>query len=104
MVFNSPLVFVFYVIVISSYGFNLSQSAFPDGRNDCKKREFQCNNGKCVALTWTCDGENDCGDNSDETNKQQCRGKIGFMRQFSCCVRFQRPRNIFTVYLHWIEL
>lgn len=33
--------------------------------------EFQCNNTLCKPLAWKCDGEDDCGDNSDE-NPDQC--------------------------------
>ena len=33
----------------------------------CSTHEFLCGNEQCVPLTWTCDGEDDCGDNSDET-------------------------------------
>ena len=33
----------------------------------CSTHEFLCGNQQCVPLTWTCDGEDDCGDNSDET-------------------------------------
>ena len=33
----------------------------------CPLDEFQCNNTLCKPLAWKCDGEDDCGDNSDET-------------------------------------
>ena len=33
----------------------------------CEPNEYQCNNKKCVLKTWRCDGDDDCGDGSDES-------------------------------------
>ena len=41
----------------------------------CPLDEFQCNNTLCKPLAWKCDGEDDCGDNSDE-NPEEC-GEAG---------------------------
>ena len=36
------------------------------------RTEFECHNGECIGRDLQCDGNNDCGDDSDE---QSC-GKI----------------------------
>ena len=32
----------------------------------CSENKFVCQNGKCIPSAYVCNGENDCGDNSDE--------------------------------------
>lgn len=54
----------------------LSQHLGPVGRH-CPLDEFQCNNTLCKPLGWKCDGEDDCGDNSDE-NPEECGENLCF--------------------------
>ncbi len=39
---------------------------------DCEWSEFWCTNGECVNSPYVCDGNDDCGDNSDE---RSCGGR-----------------------------
>ena len=32
----------------------------------CSPQEFSCQNFKCIRMSYKCDGEDDCGVNSDE--------------------------------------
>lgn len=38
----------------------------------CSNTQFQCTSGRCIPADWACDGDNDCGDFSDENTT--CRG------------------------------
>ncbi|KAL6422754.1 hypothetical protein ACFW04_010753 [Cataglyphis niger] len=43
-------------------------STCPRIASTCSSNQFACNNGVCIPEFWKCDGDNDCGDNSDEVN------------------------------------
>lgn len=47
----------------------------------CGAGEFQCSSSRCVPMNFKCDGENDCGDYSDETG---CVNVTCSMSQFLC--------------------
>uniref|UniRef100_A0A4W5QI25 LDL receptor related protein 1 n=1 Tax=Hucho hucho TaxID=62062 RepID=A0A4W5QI25_9TELE len=50
----------------------------------CPLDEFQCNNTLCKPLAWKCDGEDDCGDNSDENPDDCTKFQCPPTRQFRC--------------------
>ncbi len=41
----------------------------------CGPTEFKCQNEKCISEKWQCDGDDDCGDNSDETIAKCCKAQ-----------------------------
>ncbi|VDN42666.1 unnamed protein product [Gongylonema pulchrum] len=44
-------------------------------RRECSPFEFECGNSVCIPRKFICDGDNDCGDNSDETN-EHCKSAL----------------------------
>ena len=47
----------------------------------CKHNEFQCQNMQCIHSKYLCDGDDDCGDNSDEPTDICVRQQITFRNQ-----------------------
>lgn len=81
-----------------------SVSAAPTDVPGCSRYfQYECRNGRCIPTWWKCDGENDCGDWSDET---QCTGEGRFSERqsangvlvwtgvsFSCPCRWRHPSH-----------
>ena len=53
----------------------------PSDTKACPAKDFQCRNGKCVAPVFVCDGDDDCGDGSDE---QKCSPTACGPHEFRC--------------------
>lgn len=58
------------LVKVFSYALLLSPIEYPS--HSCNETQFACNNGRCVPITWRCDGEDDCFDNSDEASCSTC--------------------------------
>lgn len=55
-----------------------------EDKNKCAVDQFTCDNGKCISIYHRCDGDNDCGDRSDE-DQDRCLGKAVIL--LSCCCK-----------------
>ncbi len=59
----------------------------------CNAEQFVCTSGRCVAASFQCDGDNDCGDNSDEKEDYCCKW-ILLKCTFPCLSTARSPISI----------
>ena len=58
------------VILLKRSVLNLSDCPTrPSSVQQCLPQHFACNNTLCIHKVWVCDGDDDCGDGSDESPK-----------------------------------
>lgn len=51
--------------------------------HQCENHQWQCANKRCIPESWQCDGEDDCGDQSDE-DPAHCSTRTCRPGQFKC--------------------
>merc|ERR1711962_876646 len=71
------------ILLIGSAMFALASA------RSCRSTEFSCGNGKCIPQAFINDGDNDCGDMSDEgascnSNQFVCANNRCITRAFRC--------------------
>ena len=62
---------------------NEGKMCVPGNVTECAGDKFTCANGKCISRLWACDGDDDCGDNSDE-NTNYCGEHTCKTSEFRC--------------------
>lgn len=65
----------------------------------CTERQFQCRSGECIPINYTCDGEPDCKDKSDE-DPSECANK-GESNKLCNQQSMQVLIQFFAVWVEW---
>lgn len=90
--YNIKLILVNLDIQMLDRYFILITIVFLDTQFQCQPNEFQCENKKCVLKVWRCDGDNDCGDNTDE---KSCSKYLFLFIHYVYC---NKEKNLFSFY------